>query len=100
MQRLLFFTSGKSFNYSTYAFAYNKKAVRYSEYTDAKSRKEMHFPNLTLKEVPLNQRVKWTDTKRKAFALFNNASPYSPLKTTLRLFFNFSNLLRASSSQQ
>lgn len=59
--------SGKRFNYSTYAFAYNKKAVRYPQYTDVESGKEMRFPTLGLKVVDKEQRVRWTDTERKAF---------------------------------
>ena len=59
--------NGGDVSYSTYEFLYNKKAVRYPDYTDPGSNKLMYVPSTNLTKVASSYRVSWTSTDRKNY---------------------------------
>lgn len=64
--------NGGNVTYSTYEFLYNKKAVRYPDYTDSGSKKKLTVPATNLSVVPVSQRVSWTSTDRKNYISWYN----------------------------
>lgn len=59
-------------SYTTYKFLYNKKAVRYPDYTDTASEKKMTVPSTNLSVAPTSQRVIWNSGKRESYINWYN----------------------------
>lgn len=64
--------NGGDVSYSTYEFLYNKKAVRYPDYTDSGSGKKLAVPATNLAKVESRYRVTWSTSDRNKYINWYN----------------------------